>query len=285
MSAMPASVTASCSTRIGDSCVAQVLERQVGGAQSLGRGVVARLERGQQPRRAARADAHRARRESGESEVAQVDDRGPLADAADDQAAIDALDEFGQEGIGARILADDRVLDAGDDARVDEFRDEGGRQEILGLDVDDHAPPERIREQPDRARAAFGRGRKRLRQHHRGGERAVAQHARLVDQLAEIGARGRNDPGAGRGGLGEEIEDRRVLVEADVVEVRVAAVHQRRHAAALEMADQRAVRVRVEREVGAARERRHADDGAREVRAVDASGLHFRSSAAAYRML
>src|SRR5207248_6464155 len=69
------------------------------------------------------SDLARASGETGQAEVAQVDDGRALADAADDVAAIDQLDQLGEEGVLLGILTHDRVLDAGHQAVVDQTLD------------------------------------------------------------------------------------------------------------------------------------------------------------------
>ena len=203
-----------------------------------------------------------------------MDNRGPLTDAADDERAIDAIDEFGEIRIDSGILAHDGVFDAGDNAFVDQPGNVRGSQEILGLHIDDDGPRKFLGEGADGARTAVRCRGKRLRQHHRRWKCASAQHARLIDKLAKVGARGWDDPCAGRRGRFQEIEQRAVFVQADVVEVGVAAIHQRRYASRFEMADQCAIGVMVERQVGAPRKGRHAQDRTRNVRRSDVAGFH-----------
>src|SRR6185436_13264466 len=74
--------------------VALVLQRNVGCAHLFRFVIALCLEELEKARGTARGHAHRARREALQPEVAQVRDRRPLADAADDDRAIDVLHQL-----------------------------------------------------------------------------------------------------------------------------------------------------------------------------------------------
>ncbi len=102
--------------------IAHVLERHEAGARAFGRRPVALRRGGEQRLAQPRRHAAGAGRESRQSAVSQVHDRGPLAHPADDAPSIDALEQRVEVRVLRRIGPDDRVLDRADDARLDEPR-------------------------------------------------------------------------------------------------------------------------------------------------------------------
>ena len=112
------------------------------------------------------------------------------------------------------------------------------------------------------------------REDHHGGKVARLHDVQLVHQLAVVGPDGGDDPRVLPCLLLEHVEQLGQLARPDVVEIRVAAVEQRAHAALLEVLDQRAIVGRADREIAVARERRHGDDGGGEVGGGDGGGFH-----------
>ena len=157
---------------------------------------------------------------------------------------------------------------------VRERRDLRRLQIAVGLDVDDHRLAVALGEAADARRDAVARGGEGEREDHHGGEVASLHDVELVHQLAVVGPDGGDDPGVVPRLLLEHVEQLGQLARADVVEVRVAAVEQRAHAALLEILDQRAIVGRADREIAVPRERRHGDDGGGEVGGGDGGGLH-----------
>src|SRR6185437_11387179 len=83
-------------------------------------------------------DADAARGKGLKSELGQMIDRRPLADAADDHAAVDGLDEFSEKRIVLRIVAHDRVLDRGNRTVLDETSEVGRLDVAFVFYISDH---------------------------------------------------------------------------------------------------------------------------------------------------
>jgi hypothetical protein len=90
--------------------------------------------------------------------------------------------------------------------------------------------------------------------------------------LPKSGPDGGDHARGGRRALCQHVEQLAVFADGHVIEIRVAAVQQRTHAARFDMADQFLVGVDIERQIRAARERRDCHHGRCEF-ALDDLGL------------
>ena len=178
--------------------VAQILEGEEFCPERLGRGDVARLERGEHRHRQMRRDGDRPGGEAGEPELREMHDRRPLAHAADDALRAGRLDDRGEIGVLRRVLPLHRILDRTDHA-VGEERGDVLRREIrLGADIGDDRLAVGVGETAKPGGDAGRPGRARHRQRHRGREIERLQDRDLVERLAEIGADRRDHPGVRR---------------------------------------------------------------------------------------
>ena len=158
-----------------------------------------------------------------------MDDRRALAHAADDTASIDAAQQAVEIRVVSRVVADDGVLDAHRDAVVDQPRDgvepllSIGPERVFGLQIQDERQTGDRGDLSQAGLEAARVARVAARQHHGGAEAVSLQQARLVHRAAEGRSDAWNRPPRRRE-PGQPLEQRRVFIERDVVQERVAAV-------------------------------------------------------------
>ncbi|MNQ84357.1 hypothetical protein D3C85_994830 [compost metagenome] len=261
----------------GADAVAAVFQAHIVFAHGFGFIVAAVPQQMQQLHRTARRHADRTRGEALQAKVAIVDDGRTFADTADDPARIHGLQHGRQVGIPREIVADDRVFEGGDAALFDQARRRLRRQVVGRFDVDDGRLGQRVRE----AAHAVGKAGVGIReghgQQHRRGESARPQDRGLVHHLSVVGPHGRQDPRVRARQSGQHVHDARVLADAHVVEVGIAAIHHVAHAARFQMAEQGLVGRYVQGKVGMAGQGRHGDDRTLQVLGGDRRSFHGRA--------
>jgi hypothetical protein len=192
-----------------------------------------------------------------------VSDRGLFADAADDEGSIGLVGKSFQIGVIGGVLADGGIFDSADGFIAREPGDVLRLDVTIILDVKKDRDSGGVGESTDARFHPLGGRDPLLREEHDRGEAVLAQNFRLIKARAERGARGWDDQGIRAGGVLEEREDLVVFREGKVVEVGVAAVEQRRHAARFNMFDELAIFGGVQGKVAVAAQRRDGEDGLR----------------------
>ncbi len=186
--------------------VAQVFQRQIGFAQPLSFGPVPGLDRRQHRHRSTGRHADGTRGETAQAELAQVHNGRPFTNAADHQLWVDMIEQTLQVFVLGRIGTHGAIFHGTDQPLAHQPAGRFRRDVVLGLDIED----DRLAHGDGCAAQAgfnpFGRGRERHRQRHCRGHLRPAQDFGLVDQLAVIGAEGRDQPGIRPDRLDQEIE-------------------------------------------------------------------------------
>ena len=184
-----------------------------------------------------------------------------LANAADDELRIHAIDKLTQIIILHRVLAHDGVFYPIHDTIINQRLRVFRLQIAFKLDVEHDRFAVGLGEFADARGAAFGRGDVARGQHHHGGEIKIPQHSRLIHRGAIRGPDRRHHRGVRSGLFLQHRQRAGVLRQGNVIEHRVAAVEQRANAAGLEVAYDLGILGGANIEVRIARQRRHGNHG------------------------
>ena len=203
-----------------------------------------------------------------------------LANAADDELRIHAIDKLTQIIILHRVLAHDGVFYPIHDTIINQRLRVFRLQIAFKLDVEHDRFAVGLGEFADARGAAFGRGDVARGQHHHGGEIKIPQHRRLIHRGAIRGTDRRHHCGVRSGLFLQHRQRVGVLSQRNVVEHRVTAVEQRANTAGLKVAHDLGILGGAHVEILITRQGRHSDHGVGKPLGSDGGGVHVSESAA-----
>lgn len=244
--------------------IAEIFEREKGPADLFGACIILSHTGFEQLTAQSWREHARAGSEAVQFEIAQMNNGGALADAADDAIRRHTAQQGSEIGIVGRIFAHDGVLDRTADLGVDEAPDRIKARVAIGtkigfvLDVNRERNAASFSYFAQTGFEAHSVARIAARQYEDGWKTMLANERGLIDGPAVGGSDGGNDREIS-GERRNPVDELVIIGERDVIEKRVAAINHVGYAMLLQVAENSLVLDEIDRAAGIALPRKRRD--------------------------